>query len=151
ARRRGRPVIPSAGGLVVRRAGRTRGVGRRPGRHRPGRSPAGRRRPAGDHTTLTTTAKPSFGGPTQARVAQLLGDDLPTRRPSTARILLSPLGLVLAVSLTMCIGQTLATAVCPWSWASSPLQTYVGVADGPAGAFGSMELESDGMRLRRML
>lgn len=64
---------------------------------------------AGSPATASATA--AFDGATEARVAQLLGDDLPIRRPSTARILITLLGLVLAVSLAMCIGQVLAAPI----------------------------------------
>jgi hypothetical protein len=52
-----------------------------------------------------------FDGAGPARVTQLLGDQLPPRRPPLAACLLSLLGLTLAVSLAMCVGQGLASAV----------------------------------------
>jgi Zn-dependent protease with chaperone function len=52
-----------------------------------------------------------FDGAAAARVTQLLGDQLPPRRPPLAACLLSLLGLTMAVSLTMCVGQALADAV----------------------------------------
>jgi Zn-dependent protease with chaperone function len=52
-----------------------------------------------------------FDGAGPARVTQLLGDQLPRRRPPLAACLLSLLGLTLAVSLAMCVGQALADAV----------------------------------------
>jgi Zn-dependent protease with chaperone function len=52
-----------------------------------------------------------FDGAGSARVAQLLGDQPPTRRPPLAACALSLLGLVVAVSLAMCVGQGLAGAV----------------------------------------
>ncbi len=52
-----------------------------------------------------------FDGAGAARVTQLLGDQLPPRRPPLAACLLSLLGLTLAVSLAMCVGQGLASAV----------------------------------------
>ena len=52
-----------------------------------------------------------FDGAGPARVSQLLGDPLPRRRPPLAACLLSLLGLILAVSLAMCVGQGLASAV----------------------------------------
>jgi Zn-dependent protease with chaperone function len=52
-----------------------------------------------------------FDGAAAARVSQLLGDPLPRRRPPLAACLLSLLGLTLAVSLAMCVGQGLADAV----------------------------------------
>jgi hypothetical protein len=51
---------------------------------------------------VTVTA---FDGATQARVAQLLGDEVPVRRPSLASVVASLLGLVLTVNLAMCLGQ----------------------------------------------
>jgi Zn-dependent protease with chaperone function len=52
-----------------------------------------------------------FDGAGAARVTQLLGEELPPRRPPLAACLLSLLGLTLAVSLAMCVGQGLASAV----------------------------------------
>jgi Zn-dependent protease with chaperone function len=52
-----------------------------------------------------------FDGAGAARVSQLLGDPLPRRHPPLAACLLSLLGLILAVSLAMCVGQGLADAV----------------------------------------
>lgn len=52
-----------------------------------------------------------FDGAGAARVSQLLGDQLPRHRPPLAACLLSLLGLILAVSLAMCVGQGLTTAV----------------------------------------
>jgi hypothetical protein len=67
---------------------------------------------------LRATASPAtpmvgarFDGAGPARVTQLLGDPLPPRRPPLVACLLSLLGLVLAVSLAMCVGQGLASAV----------------------------------------
>jgi Zn-dependent protease with chaperone function len=77
---------------------------------RVGRSPLAR--------ALRATASPAapmvgarFDGAGAARVTQLLGDPLPPRRPPLAACLLSLLGLVLAVSLAMCVGQGLVSAV----------------------------------------
>jgi Zn-dependent protease with chaperone function len=77
---------------------------------RVGRSPLAR--------ALRATATPAapmvgarFDGAGAARVTQLLGDPLPPRRPPLAACLLSLLGLILAVSLAMCVGQGLASAV----------------------------------------
>jgi beta-lactamase regulating signal transducer with metallopeptidase domain len=53
----------------------------------------------------------AFDGATPARVAQLLGDDLPVHRPSPARVMASLLGAVLAVSLTMCLGQAVVAVL----------------------------------------
>jgi beta-lactamase regulating signal transducer with metallopeptidase domain len=52
-----------------------------------------------------------FDGAGSARVTQLLGDRLPRRRPPLAACALSLLGLVIAVSLAMCVGQGLASAI----------------------------------------
>jgi Zn-dependent protease with chaperone function len=52
-----------------------------------------------------------FDGAGAARVAQLLGDQPPPSRPPLVACLLSLLGLTLAVSLAMCVGQGLASAV----------------------------------------
>ena len=66
---------------------------------------------------LRATATPAapigagFDGAGLARVAQLLGDQPPRRRPPLAACLLSLLGPILAVSLAMCVGQGLASAV----------------------------------------
>jgi hypothetical protein len=77
---------------------------------RVGRSPLAR--------ALRATASPAapmvgarFDGAGPARVTQLLGDPLPPRRPPLVACLLSLLGLVLAVSLAMCVGQGLVSAV----------------------------------------
>jgi len=50
-------------------------------------------------------AAAAHGGATGARVAQLLGDDLPARRPSAAVVIGSGAGLIAAVWLAMCLGQ----------------------------------------------
>jgi Zn-dependent protease with chaperone function len=67
---------------------------------------------------LRATASPAtpmvaarFDGAGRARVSQLLGDQPPRRRPPLAACLLSLLGLILAVSLAMCVGQGLVSAV----------------------------------------
>jgi Zn-dependent protease with chaperone function len=77
---------------------------------RVGRSPLAR--------ALRATATPAapmvgarFDGAGAARVTQLLGDQLPPRRPPLAACLLSLLGLILAISLAMCVGQGLVSAV----------------------------------------
>ncbi|GAB3959126.1 hypothetical protein GCM10029978_005540 [Actinoallomurus acanthiterrae] len=49
----------------------------------------------------------AFEGAGKARVAQLLGDEVPRPRPPAGLIALSALGLVVATSLLMCVGQTL--------------------------------------------
>jgi len=67
---------------------------------------------------LRATASPAaptvgarFDGAGRARVTQLLGEEPPRRRPPLAACLLSLLGLILAVSLAMCVGQGLVSAV----------------------------------------
>ena len=60
---------------------------------------------------VTPAAGAGFNGAGPARVTQLLGDPPPRRRPPLAACLLSGLGLVLAVSLAMCVGQGLASAI----------------------------------------
>jgi Zn-dependent protease with chaperone function len=78
--------------------------------NRVGRTPLAR--------ALRATASPAapmvgarFDGAGPARVSQLLGDQPPRRPPPLAACLLSLLGLILAVSLAMCVGQGLASAV----------------------------------------
>jgi Zn-dependent protease with chaperone function len=77
---------------------------------RVGRSPLAR--------ALRATAAPAapaagarFDGAGPARVSQLLGEQPPPRPPPLVACLLSLLGLILAVSLAMCVGQGLASAV----------------------------------------
>jgi hypothetical protein len=77
---------------------------------RVGRSPLAR--------ALRATASPAaptvgarFDGAGAARVSQLLGEEPPRRRPPLAACVLSLLGLILAVSLAMCVGQGVASAV----------------------------------------
>jgi hypothetical protein len=48
----------------------------------------------------------AYGGVTDIRVAQLLGDELPARRPAAALVILSVLGLIGAVWLAMCLAQS---------------------------------------------
>jgi Zn-dependent protease with chaperone function len=50
-------------------------------------------------------AAPAMAGATETRIAHLLGDDLPVRRPPANLVLLSLLGAVGAVWLVMCLGQ----------------------------------------------
>jgi Zn-dependent protease with chaperone function len=77
---------------------------------RVGRSPLARALRA-TASPATPTVGARFDGAGAARVSQLLGDQPPRRRPPLAACLLSLLGLVLAVSLAMCVGQGLAGAV----------------------------------------
>jgi hypothetical protein len=70
---------------------------------------AGREAVAGALLTTGEAGVPAgaatYGGVTDARVAQLPGDQLPARRPSPALVILSALGLIAAVWLAMCLGQ----------------------------------------------
>jgi Zn-dependent protease with chaperone function len=77
---------------------------------RVGRSPLARALRA-TATPATPMVGARFDGAAAARVTQLLGDQLPLRRPPLAACLLSLLGLTMAVSLAMCVGQALADAV----------------------------------------
>ncbi|MEV5570014.1 M48 family metalloprotease [Spirillospora sp. NPDC052269] len=54
---------------------------------------------------------PAFNGATQARVAHLLGDEPPARRPSLRRFVASLLGLIGMVGLAMCLAQSLLVQV----------------------------------------
>ena len=93
--------------MVVERRGRRRD---RAAIDRVGRSPLAR--------ALRATATPAaaaigarFDGAGPARVTQLLGEPAPRQHPPLAACVLSLLGLILAVSLAMCVGQGLASAV----------------------------------------
>ncbi|MDA8320736.1 MAG: M56 family metallopeptidase [Actinomycetota bacterium] len=70
---------------------------------------AGRRAVAGALLTVAESGGPAgaaaYGGATGARVAQLLGDELPARRPAAALVIISAAGLIAAVWLAMCVGQ----------------------------------------------
>jgi hypothetical protein len=46
-----------------------------------------------------------MGGATETRIAHLLGEDLPIRRPPRSLVVLSLLGAVGAIWLVMCLGQ----------------------------------------------
>ena len=50
-------------------------------------------------------AAPAIGGATETRIAHLLGEDLPQRRPPRSLEVLSLLGASAAVWLVMCLGQ----------------------------------------------
>jgi Zn-dependent protease with chaperone function len=52
-----------------------------------------------------------FGGATEARVAQLLGDTVPRQPPSLPVCLVSLVNLVILVDLAMCVGQALLAAL----------------------------------------
>jgi Zn-dependent protease with chaperone function len=60
---------------------------------------------------VAPAAGAGFDGAGPARVTQLLGDPPPRRRPPLAACLLSALGPILAVSLAMCVGQGLSSAI----------------------------------------
>lgn len=63
---------------------------------------------AGALLTTTTTTPPtttSYGGATDARIAQLLGDHIPIPRPTPAQVITTLGGLVTAIWLTMCLTQ----------------------------------------------
>jgi len=60
---------------------------------------------------VAPAAGAGFNGAGPARVTQLLGDPPPRQRPPLVACLLSVLGLVLVVSLAMCVGQGLASAI----------------------------------------
>jgi Zn-dependent protease with chaperone function len=77
---------------------------------RVGRSPLARALRA-TATPATPVVGARFDGAAAARVSQLLGDQPPRQRPPLPACLLSLLGLVLAISLAMCVGQGLAGAV----------------------------------------
>jgi Zn-dependent protease with chaperone function len=78
---------------------------------RVGRTPLARALRATATPATPAAVGARFDGAGPARVTQLLGDELPPRRPPLAACLLSLLGLTLAVSLAMCVGQGLASAV----------------------------------------
>ena len=56
-------------------------------------------------------AVPAMGGATETRIAHLLGEDLPQRRPPRSLVVLSLLGAVGAVWLVMCLGQGVLAAI----------------------------------------
>ena len=60
---------------------------------------------------LPPAAVPAMGGATQSRIAYLLGEDLPIRRPPRSLVVLSLLGAIGAVWLVMCLGQGAFAAV----------------------------------------
>jgi Zn-dependent protease with chaperone function len=78
---------------------------------RVGRTPLARALRATATPATPATVGARFDGAGPARVTQLLGDEPPRRHPPLAACLLSLLGLILAVSLAMCVGQGLASAV----------------------------------------
>jgi hypothetical protein len=52
-----------------------------------------------------------MAGATQARIAHLLGEDLPIQRPPAGLLALSVLGAIGAVWLVMCLGQGALSAI----------------------------------------
>ena len=48
---------------------------------------------------------PAMAGATETRIAHLLGEDLPIRRPPASLVVLSLLGAIGAVWVVMCLGQ----------------------------------------------
>lgn len=54
---------------------------------------------------------PAMGGATETRIAHLLGEDLPQRRPPRSLVVLSLLGAISAVWLVMCLGQGTLAAI----------------------------------------
>lgn len=56
-------------------------------------------------------AVPAMAGATEARIAHLLGEDLPIRRPPASLVALSLLGAIGAVWLVMCLGQGAIAAI----------------------------------------
>jgi hypothetical protein len=52
-----------------------------------------------------------MAGATKARIAHLLGEDLPERRAPRSLVLLSLLGAIGAVWLVMCLGQGALAAI----------------------------------------
>jgi Zn-dependent protease with chaperone function len=78
---------------------------------RVGRTPLARALQATAIPAAPAAVGARFDGAGPARVRQLLGEELPARRPPLAACLLSLLGLIVAVSLAMCVGQGLANAV----------------------------------------
>jgi Zn-dependent protease with chaperone function len=59
-------------------------------------------------------ALPAMAGATETRIAHLLGEDLPIRRPPTGLVVLSLLGAIGAVWLVMCLGQGALAAIGVW-------------------------------------
>ncbi|MFD1542779.1 hypothetical protein [Nonomuraea guangzhouensis] len=58
-----------------------------------------------DGAGLAPATAAAFEGAAEARIAQLPGDSLSIRRPSRAAVVFSLTGLIVVVSLVMCIGQ----------------------------------------------
>jgi len=60
-----------------------------------------------------TVATGAFHDAADARIAQLLGENLPLPRPTRAQVVFSLLGLVAAVWLAMCLGQAALAQIGP--------------------------------------
>ncbi|WP_102143044.1 M56 family metallopeptidase [Mycobacterium hubeiense] len=54
---------------------------------------------------------PAMAGATETRIAHLLGEDLPIRRPPASLVVLSLLGAIGAVWIVMCLGQGALAAI----------------------------------------
>src|SRR5437764_355867 len=54
---------------------------------------------------------PAMAGATEARIAHLLDEDLPIRRPPAGLVALSLLGAIGAIWLVMCLGQGLLAMI----------------------------------------
>jgi Zn-dependent protease with chaperone function len=63
------------------------------------------------HTRIQVSAATAYGAATDARIAQLAGDELPVRRPSRGQMIYSVLGFIGAVWLMMCLGQAALATV----------------------------------------
>jgi Zn-dependent protease with chaperone function len=101
--------LPLAGWWSRRRLEQAELAADRAAIDRVGRTPLARALRATNPAAPTIGAR--FDGAGPARVSQLLGDQPPRRHPPLAACLLSLGGLILAVSLAMCVGQGLASAV----------------------------------------
>jgi Zn-dependent protease with chaperone function len=60
-------------------------------------------------------AVPAMAGTSATRVAHLLGEDLPVRRPPLILVVLSLLGAIGAVWIVMCLGQGALAAIGVWT------------------------------------
>lgn len=56
-------------------------------------------------------AVPAMAGATESRIAHLLGEDLPIRRPPAGLVVLSLLGAIGAIWIVMCLAQAGVTAI----------------------------------------
>lgn len=62
-------------------------------------------------TAEPPVAVPAMAGATETRLAHLLGEDLPVRRPPAGLVVLSLLGAIGAVWIVMCLGQGALAAI----------------------------------------